>query len=135
MAARLAGSGVAEAVVSTGAIRVDNFDQMRLLGADVKTAVIISGNAQREFHRHTNRNGCAGGWVEGTASVANTAQIGRDVIIAGRARVSGTARVSGKVEVNEGAINDMYICTQHGLEAYLKSKAKLRGCWTPRNSS
>ena len=63
------------------------------------------GSTASDWHRHPN----GGGWVHRAAWVADTAYVGPDAAICGRARVSGNAvvcegaRVSGDAIVRDSA--------------------------------
>ena len=61
------------------------------------------GNGPVPAHRHINRDGSPGGWVADTASVSDTAWIGRDARVSGGEVVGG--RVAGDALVYGGEVS------------------------------
>ena len=78
-------------------------------------------------HRHPN----GGGWVADSASVADTAYVGKKARVFGKAKVSGFALVEDKARISGGALvyGDAEILGRAciGDEAIIKGKAKIRG--------
>jgi len=89
---------------SAGKITVKNVEELRKLDSTVKVAFF----GDREFTRHTNRNGDTGGFVERTASAGPDTYVGAKALVLDRAEMHKHSMAYGSVTLCENSALDGY---------------------------
>ena len=83
--------------------------EIRLTGA----AVQQSGGYQKD-RGHSHANG--GGWVDNTASVADSVYVGKDAMVLGSAKISGNARIEDHAVVaGTAVVKDQAVISGHAV--------------------